>query len=68
MRTAGFVREIARMNHFERDLATQIRVERFVCHAHGATAKLDWRPVIPSNQLILVELMWSGGVIDIFVA
>jgi hypothetical protein len=66
-RPTGLVREMARMNHFERDFATQVRIERFVGYPHGAATKLDWRAVVTSDQLILVEALRSGSFIDIVV-
>ena len=53
--------EIARMDHFERDFATQVCVERFVGDAHGTAAELDWLAIIAIDELILVEPMWSAA-------
>src|SRR2546423_15552278 len=55
------------MDHFKRDFAAQVCIERLVSNAHGAPTKLDWRPVFTCDQFILVEAMRSGGVIDLFV-
>ena len=59
-RPTGFVREIARMDHLERDFATQVGVERLVGDAHGTAAELNWLAVTAIDELILVEPLWSG--------
>ena len=56
------------MDHLERDFATQVGVERFVGHAHGAAAEFDWLAIPTTDELILVEAMRSGSVIEIFAA
>ena len=56
------------MNYFECDLATEICIERFVCHTHSAPTELDWGACIIGNQLILVEAIWSTSIVEIFAA
>ena len=56
------------MDHLERDFATQVGVERFVRDAHGAAAEFDWLAITATDELILVEAMRSGSVIEIFAA
>src|SRR5262249_653169 len=66
--TTRFIREVTWMNHFKRDFAAQVCVECFVSHAHGAAAELDWSTIITSDQLVLIETIWTNSVIDVFVA
>jgi hypothetical protein len=66
-RTTRFIGQEPRMNYFECDLATEIRVERFVCHTHGAPTEFDGDPGIISNQLVLIEATWPASIGDIFV-
>ncbi len=61
----GFVRQIARMDHLERDFATQVGVERLVGDTHGAAAEFNWLAITAIDELILVEARWSGSVIEI---
>jgi hypothetical protein len=56
------------MDHLERDFATQVGVERSVGDAHGAAAEFDWLAIPTIDELILVEAMRSGSVIEIFAA
>src|SRR5882724_664400 len=67
-RATTFICQVSRMNHFQGDFATQICVERFVCDAHGAAAEFDWLAIATINELILVEAVRSGSVIEIFAA
>src|SRR5262245_8550334 len=53
------VRQIARVNDFQRDLTAQACIKRFVGNTHGTATKLDWRAIIAGNQLVLVESMES---------
>ena len=50
-----FVREIARMDHLERDFATQVGVERLVGDAHATAAEFNWLAITAIDELILVE-------------
>ena len=56
------------MDHLERDFATQVGVERSVGDAHGAAAEFDRLAIPITDELILVEAMRSGSVIEIFAA
>jgi hypothetical protein len=67
-RATRFIRQEARVNYFECDLTTEICVERFVCHTHGAAAEFDRGPGLISNQFVLVEAMWPASVLDIIAA
>src|SRR5262245_22202096 len=62
------VRQISRMDDFQRDFTAQVCVERSVGNTHGTATKLDWRATITSNQLILVEPMWWCSMPSILVA
>jgi hypothetical protein len=59
------VREIARMDHLERDFVTQVGVERLVSYAHATAAELNRLAATPVDELILVETPWPGRVIEI---
>ena len=56
------------MDHLERDFAMQVGVERSVGDAHGAAAEFDRLAIPTTDELILVEAIPSGSVIEIFAA
>jgi hypothetical protein len=56
------------VDDFQRDLIAQVCVERFVGNTHSTATKLDWHAIIASNQLILIEAPWSGGVLDVLIS
>ena len=67
-RPAGCVGEIARMDHLERDFATQGGIERLVGDAHGTAAEFNWLAITAIDELILVKTPWPASPIKICAA